>query len=213
MVLPLARPQIRVSLAAPDFLSLAGLHSYFVAQNEMVVLGDQEQEFSDVLLVGADLLGPEVLASLREAATRTNKPMVLIVNDLPEDVLPAVLRCGVSVVLLRDSADGERVRQGVRIAAAGGGFLPPRLFGLLINHLGQLDRAVATGRTPSANQPAGREVEVLRLLADGWDSADIAEVLGSSERTVKNVFQAIKHRYELRNRPHAVAYALRAGWI
>lgn len=213
MVLSHTRPPIRVSLAAPDFLSLYGLRSYLAARSDMTALDHGEEELSDVLLVGADRLDPEIMACLRDAATRTRKPMVLIVNDLREDEIPAVLRCGVAVVLLRSGADGERVRQGVRVAASGGGFLPPHLFGHLIHHLGRLDRAVATGQAPSENRPAGREIEVLRLLADGRDSVEIAQVLGTSERTVTHVFNAVKRRYDLRNRAHAVAYALRAGWI
>jgi DNA-binding NarL/FixJ family response regulator len=164
-------------------------------------------------VVAADLLGPGMLTALQDAATRTDKPVVLIVGAMREAELPAVLRYGVAVVIMRGSADAQRVRQAVRIAAAGGGFLPPRLFGVLIHHLEQLDHAASAGRVPSATRPAGGEIEVLRLLADGWDSADIAAALGCSERTVKGLFQALRRRYDLRNRPHAVAYALRSGWI
>jgi DNA-binding CsgD family transcriptional regulator len=54
---------------------------------------------------------------------------------------------------------------------------------------------------------------VLRLVADGYDTAEIARKLAYSERTVKNVLHNITARLHLRNRPHAVAYALRQGFI
>ena len=60
---------------------------------------------------------------------------------------------------------------------------------------------------------APREVEVLRLLADGLDTSEIAHQLAYSERTVKNVVHDVTTRLQLRNRSHAVAYALREGLI
>ena len=60
---------------------------------------------------------------------------------------------------------------------------------------------------------APREVEVLRLLADGLDTSEIARKLAYSERTVKNVVHDVTTRLQLRNRSHAVAYALREGLI
>jgi DNA-binding CsgD family transcriptional regulator len=58
-----------------------------------------------------------------------------------------------------------------------------------------------------------REVDVLRLMADGLDTNEIAKNLSYSERTVKNIIYTITSRLRLRNRPHAVAYAMRAGII
>jgi DNA-binding NarL/FixJ family response regulator len=58
-----------------------------------------------------------------------------------------------------------------------------------------------------------REVSVVRLLAEGYDTAEIARRLYYSERTVKNIIHDITSRLELRNRTHAVAYAIREGLI
>ena len=58
-----------------------------------------------------------------------------------------------------------------------------------------------------------REVEVLRLLAQGEDTAHIAKSLSYSERTIKKVLQDVMSRLELRNRAHAVSYAMRVGAI
>jgi DNA-binding NarL/FixJ family response regulator len=56
-----------------------------------------------------------------------------------------------------------------------------------------------------------REVEVLRLLADGAETAEIARKLTYSESTIKHVLHSLTTRYKLRNRVQAVAFALRAG--
>jgi DNA-binding NarL/FixJ family response regulator len=54
---------------------------------------------------------------------------------------------------------------------------------------------------------------VLRLVADGLDTAEIATKLSYSQRTIKNILHDITSRLHLRNRSHAVAYALRHGLI
>jgi DNA-binding NarL/FixJ family response regulator len=58
-----------------------------------------------------------------------------------------------------------------------------------------------------------REIAVLRLLAEGLDTAEVGERLFFSERTVKNVIHDLTSRLDLRNRTHAVAYAIRHGLI
>lgn len=58
-----------------------------------------------------------------------------------------------------------------------------------------------------------RELNVLRLLAEGLDTAEVSGQLFYSERTVKNIIHDITSRLELRNRTHAVAYAIKAGLI
>jgi DNA-binding NarL/FixJ family response regulator len=56
-------------------------------------------------------------------------------------------------------------------------------------------------------------VTVLKLLADGHSTSEVARALAYSERTVKTAVQQLTGRLHLRNRTHAVAYALREGLI
>jgi DNA-binding NarL/FixJ family response regulator len=58
-----------------------------------------------------------------------------------------------------------------------------------------------------------REVDVLRLVSEGWDLEEVGHKLNYSERTVKNVLYALMKRLKLRNRAHAVSYAIRCGLI
>ena len=64
-----------------------------------------------------------------------------------------------------------------------------------------------------ADPPSGREAEVLRLVADGLDTAEVAEELAYSESTIKGVLAKLMTRLEARNRCHAVAIVLRQGLI
>jgi DNA-binding NarL/FixJ family response regulator len=58
-----------------------------------------------------------------------------------------------------------------------------------------------------------RELTVLRLLADGYSTREIARRLSYSERTIKNSIHDMVTRFKLRNRAHAVAFAVRQGLI
>ena len=75
----------------------------------------------------------------------------------------------------------------------------------------RLRRGVVTTGVPASLTT--REQEVLRLLADGQDTQEIAASLCYSERTVKGVIHEITTRLQLRNRSHAVAFALRNDLI
>jgi DNA-binding NarL/FixJ family response regulator len=70
-------------------------------------------------------------------------------------------------------------------------------------------RLVGSARRPLSE----RERQVLVLVADGLSTREVARRLNYSERTIKHVLQDLGERLHLRNRTHAVAYAIRAGWI
>jgi len=82
-----------------------------------------------------------------------------------------------------------------------------------MTQVGQLQRQVLAPRGLTFSGLTERELAVLRLLADGHDTAEVGRQLFYSERTVKNIVHDVTSRLELRNRTHAVAYALRQGLI
>jgi DNA-binding NarL/FixJ family response regulator len=63
------------------------------------------------------------------------------------------------------------------------------------------------------NRLARRERDVLVLVAEGLSTREVAKRLCYSERTIKNILQDVTTRLMLRNRTHAVAVAIREGWI
>ena len=83
----------------------------------------------------------------------------------------------------------------------------------LLEQVQRLQRQVLAPRGLTLTGLSKRETDVLRLLADGHDTADIARTLCWSERTVKNIVHDVTTRLQLRNRAHAVAYAVREGLI
>jgi DNA-binding NarL/FixJ family response regulator len=78
---------------------------------------------------------------------------------------------------------------------------------------GELQRQILAPRGLRVPGLSEREIEVLRLLAEGLDTAGVAEHMCYSERTVKNVLHDITRRFNLRNRTQAVVFAMRKGLI
>ena len=106
---------------------------------------------------------------------------------------------------------GHRGDLPVRAAGHRAERVEPRL--RLLDQVGRLQRQVLDPRGLAFTGLAPREVDVLRLIAEGSDTAEIARTLAFSERTVKNILHDVTTRLQLRNRSHAVAYAMRQGFI
>jgi DNA-binding CsgD family transcriptional regulator len=82
-----------------------------------------------------------------------------------------------------------------------------------LSQVGRVQRHVLAPRGLTFSGLTERELGVLRLVADGLDTGEIAQQLAYSERTIKNIIHDITTRFHLRNRSHAVAFALRQGLI
>jgi DNA-binding NarL/FixJ family response regulator len=153
-------------------------------------------------------------ARVVSAIQRNGIPRVLlVVADLDDSGLIAGVEAGACGLVRRRDAVPERLVEAVQSAAAGDGSVPPDLLGRLLEHVGRLQRQVLTPRGISINGLSEREIDVLRLVADGLDTAQIASQLAYSDRTVKNIIHDLTARLNLRNRSHAVAYAVREGLI
>ncbi|MER6760956.1 MULTISPECIES: response regulator transcription factor [Amycolatopsis] len=164
--------------------------------------------------MAADAITAEIMAMLRGATTDNPQlRVVLITNELKESDLLTAIECRVVAVLPRSAATGERLLTAVVAASKGCGMLPSDLLGTLLNQVERLQREVLAAHGLTAPGLAPREVDVLKLMAEGADTAEIAATLCYSERTVKNVICAMMSRLNLKNRPHAVAFAMRAGII
>ena len=194
---------------APDPLSFAGLTELLSAEPGVEVV--DEWSAADVAVVVADRLRHDVVSGLRRSAEETGKPVVLICADLTEGELLTAVECRVVAVLPRPALTPERLRHCIRTAAAGGGVIPPSLVGELLKHVDRLRREVLAPNGLNASGLTTREIDVLRLMADGLETPEIAAELNYSERTVKNVLYGGTHRLNLRSRSHAIAYAMRAG--
>jgi DNA-binding NarL/FixJ family response regulator len=205
--------RVRVVVQASDPISQAGLTGCLERRPELVVVPATRPEDADVVILAPTRLSASVLADMRQAAAQTGTPVVLVVDEFGEADLLTAIECRVVAVLPRAAATGERLLHSVLAAASGGGVLPPNLLGELLKHVERLQREVLAPHGLNSAGLSPREIDVLRLMAEGMDTVEIARELCYSERTVKNIIYGLTTRLNLRNRAHAVAYAMRAGMI
>lgn len=132
--------------------------------------------------------------------------LVAVLRSNDENLIAEVVGAGAGAVLLRESLRPATFVAAVGAALNGTTVLPSDIFDNLLAQ-------TALGR-PGANQTLRpREVAVLQCLSVGDDTREIAQSLGYSERTVKNVVHDVLTKMNCRNRAHAVATAARTGLI
>ncbi|MFH8610340.1 DNA-binding response regulator [Streptomyces sp. NPDC018029] len=223
--------RISVAVHATDPLSRAGVISH-LRHEPTVELVDRAGDGSQtsppgptatpapgrVAVMLVDRLDDPAGSELRRLTRSTEQRVVLIASELREPELLAVVEYGVRAILWRHQATPQKLLRAVHSAARGEGELPPDLINRLMTQLGRLRLSALDGPPSAATLVptlgmAPREVDVVRLIAEGLDTKQISEKLAYSERTVKNVLHALMTRLQLQNRAHAVAYALREGYI
>ena len=203
--------RIVVCLVGADPLTRAGIEAQLRDRADIVFTTRSAPEGS-VTLVVADQVDPPALQAIRTAPVVWRRRVVRLVSRIDDAGLLAAVEAGVCG-LVRRSSDAATLERAIRGAADGDGTLPPDLLGRLLAQVGRLQRQVLSPRGLTLGGLTEREVDVLRLIADGHDTAEVGRELYFSERTVKNVIHDVTTRFELRNRAHAVAYAIREGLI
>ncbi|GGR73540.1 helix-turn-helix transcriptional regulator [Streptomyces humidus] len=202
-----------MAVQASDPISREGAVSQLRGRPEVEVREDLSSAAGTVALLVEDTLDEAALTRLRRIVRSEGARAVLVVGTIRETELLDVIECGVGAIVWRREATAHRLVQAVVAAQRGDGDLPADLLGRLISQVGTLHRGAAGRPGAPSLGLAPREVDVLRLVAEGLDTGEIASKLSYSERTVKNVMHGLTTRLHLRNRAHAVAYALREGYI
>jgi DNA-binding NarL/FixJ family response regulator len=205
--------RILVYVYAHDPISQAGLASQLRARPEVQVL-DTDVDSATVAVVVVESVDEEAARVVRAIQRSDGIPrVVLVVTRLDDNGMMAGVEAGACALLRRSEAQPDRLVAAIQAAATGDGSVPSDLLGRLLAHVGQLQRQVLTPRGLTLSGLTEREIEVLRLVADGYDTTEIAGSLSYSERTIKNIIHDVTARLNLRNRSHAVAYAVRQGLI
>jgi DNA-binding NarL/FixJ family response regulator len=200
-------------VVAADPLSRAGVVSELRAGHAFAIASEDAPPPDAVALVVADEIDQATAAEIRALRARGVGRVVALVARVDDKALVTAAEAGVIGVVRRSDATAANLGAAIRSAAAGEGVLPPDLLGRLLRQVGHLQRQVLSPRGLTFAGLTERELEVLRLLADGLDTAEVGQRLFYSERTVKNIIHDVTSRLELRNRTHAVAYAIREGLI
>jgi DNA-binding NarL/FixJ family response regulator len=200
---------VRVTVVATDPVLEAGVTSALLGCPDLAVAtpGDTSQ----VTVVVVDGVGSEALDLVRAARTGRHGPeVVLVATDLVLGEAMQAIAAGARGLLRRREADPDRLARTVLAAAGGDCMVPPDMLGRLLEHTEAASAEPGPWTGPGLSQ---RERAVLELIADGRETDDIARELCYSTRTVTSVVHDITHRFQLRNRAHAVAFAVRSGLL
>jgi len=196
-----------VLVYAKDPISRAGVTSQLAAGRGIEILDPRQGHLAEVAVVVAETVDEEVLRVIRTIRKGSQAQVVLVVTSVVDDAVAAAVDAGAVGILGRGAANGEHLAAVVGKARRGEQVVPPSPASV----------PAVEPPAPVAAEPSHRltprDVEVLRLLAEGCDTADIAQRLAYSEPTIKNVIQRLFDQLKVRNRPHAVAVAMRAGII
>ncbi|MCW2502227.1 MAG: helix-turn-helix transcriptional regulator [Actinomycetia bacterium] len=206
--------RIRVQVLAADPVSEAGVASQlrYRSELEVVAAGGADTQ-PEVVVVVADEVDEERLRAVRAVRRAGRSRVVLVASELDGRAVLTAVEAGASGIVRRREATPERLSAAIRAAANGDGTLPPDLLGRLLQQVGSPRQTHGMTRGLTYGGLTQRELRVLQLLADGMSTSEIARELAYSERTIKNAIHDLTSRLNLRNRSHAVAFALRQGLI
>ena len=182
------------------------------AQTGAEALGLVRELAPDVVVMDLNMPGMNGVEATRQinVLAPLTRVLVLTISDEDADVLDAIL-AGASGYLLKDSSIQELL-QGIRSAAVGEALISPHIASKV------LQRIRATSTSPEIadtirSELSDREIQVLKLIANGTDNAQIAAELHISPKTVKNHISNILMKLQIDNRIQAAVYAVRSGIV
>jgi DNA-binding NarL/FixJ family response regulator len=211
---------IRIALVDDQALVRSGFRLILEAQSDFEIVGEAENgreavelaRVATVDVVLMDVRMPELDGIEATARILADKPdtrvLILTTFDLDEYVARA-LRAGASGFLLKDVRPAQ-LADAIRVVAAGDALLAPTVTRRL------LDRFAASldaGPSPDLACLTERELEILRLVAEGLSNAEIADRLFLGESTVKTHVSSVLRKLGVRDRVQAVIAAYDAGLV
>lgn len=196
-----------------------GVRAFLQAQADIEVVGEADsgetavalaaEHAPDVVLMDLVMPGMDGVTATRQVKAQSPRTQIIMLTSYHQDehIFPAI-RAGALSYLLKD-IDPAALAEAVRQAAVGEAVLHPRVAARVVQEL-------HGSRQESVNvftELSEREMEVLRLIADGANNSSIAEQLVISEKTVKSHVSNILSKLHLADRTQAAVLAWREGVV
>ncbi len=210
--------RVRVLIADDHRMFRQGLRQILETQPDMEVIGEAGDGLEaveravrlqpDVTLVDINMPGMDGVAAIREITERCPAARCIVITMYRRDrYLFEAIKAGAYGYLLKD-ADAADLLRAIRAVQRGEALVDPAIAARLLEEFRHPEQAGAPQEGLTR-----RDVEVLRLLAQGLGNAEIAEKLFISEKTVRNRLSIIFQKLHLSNRTEAALYALREGLV
>jgi DNA-binding NarL/FixJ family response regulator len=211
---------VRLLVVDDHDLFRAGLASLLSTEDDIEVVGQASGGKMGVRLAGElrpdvvlmdvrmpDMSGPD---ATREILARDPGIRVLALTVSSDDAdVSAVLQAGAVGFLAKDTPIDSLI-VAIQAADSGAAWLSPRAAEVVLGRIRSSPPAPAQEQV-SLEQLSAREVDVLRLIANGMENSEIAAALNISPRTAKNHVSNILAKLGLPSRVQAAVYAVRQG--
>jgi len=212
---------IRVCLVEDQTLVRQGIKTLLELVGDIDVVGEAKdgdealrvitKAKPDVILLDMYLPKRNGLEVMKELKQSGSLPPTLILTTFDEDkFILGGLRAGAKGYLLKD-VSLDQLMSAIRTLADGGSLVNPAITQRLLNNIGRIRCDFPSVETPE--RLSWREIEILRLVARGYNNHEIAEALTIAEGTVKNYISSILWKMGVRDRTRAVLKALEAGYL
>ncbi len=207
---------IRILIADDHSIVRQGLRSLIETEPNMETVGEASDGIEaveqaralqpDVILLDMVMPRKDGLEAIVDIKTENADARILVLTSFAQDdkVFPAI-KAGALGYLLKDSSPRELL-QAIRDVYQGASSLHPSIARMLIAEISQ-----PSNLPPTEDPLTEREVDVLKLMAQGMSNDEIAASLVISDRTVGKHVSNILDKLHLANRTQAALYALREG--
>ncbi len=210
---------IRLLIVDDHEMVREGLKAMLVSEPDFSIVGDAadaEQALTliehlrpDIALLDIRLPGTSGIEVCRSVTERYPETGVIILTTYTDDNLVAqAIQAGARGFILKDIERFD-LKRSIRAVARGEAAIDPKA---AVAVLAQLRKAPGNGEN-SPEQLSSQQLVILRLVAQGLSSREIAAQLYLSENTVKGYVQEILHRLGVKNRTEAVMVAVKQGWL
>jgi two-component system, NarL family, response regulator DevR len=197
-----------------------GLKAMLTAEADFEIVGDAanaeqaleliERSRPDVILLDVRLPGESGIDVCRTVTERYPETAVIILTTFTDETLVAqCIQAGARGFIVKDIERFD-LKRSIRAVARGEAAIDPKA---AVAVLAQLRRAPQVKQEPSLELLSPQQIVILRLVAQGLSSREIATQLYLSENTVKGYVQEILHRLGVKNRTEAVMVAVKQGWL
>src|SRR5256714_1879404 len=197
-----------------------GLKAILIAEPDFSIIGEAanaeqaleliERLRPDIALLDIRLPGVSGIEVCRTMTERYPETAVIILTTFTDENLVAqCVQAGARGFIVKDIERFD-LKRAIRAVARGEAAIDSKV---AVAVLAQLRRAPQVSQEPFPEPLSTQQIVILRLIAQGLSSREIATQLYPSENTVKGYVQEILHRLGVKNRTEAVMVAVKQGWL